>query len=326
MATVTVKVVRLLARAGGGEAAEQVVELILATEGNYRRVSLRDDQPALVASGALAVSDDVRIEHASPACRGAAGVRRLTAGRYARITKLAPPIEPLRDVTETKLTVLAIARPEKGKVCIAGIDEQGAWLRPQGVHAVELLAATRPLFKNRCVSTVYLDAWRGRHARKEDRFFVYCRGVEHELSEEEQRLFLAQHRDESVDAVFTHGRSLGLIKPRILQVYEERARSKQRETEYEQYIRFNFKDGAGRVYRRWPCRCAAFYDAWTEMKRKHRWTCGWRMLTYLRRHETYFAIGLTHTDYGRSTLEYGAYPMIVGVHLVARSKRGVPAQ
>ncbi|MGC9444910.1 MAG: hypothetical protein ACP5E9_08325 [Candidatus Methanospirareceae archaeon] len=122
-----------------------------------------------------------------------------------------------------------------------------------------------------------------------------------------------------MDAVFTHGRSLGLIKPRILQVYEERVRSKQQEKGYEQYIRFNFKDRSGRVYRRWPCRCTDFYDAWNALKARHRWTCGWRMRRYLRRHETYFAIGLTHTDYGRSTLEYGAYPMIVGVHVVPRS-------
>ncbi|MGC9444906.1 MAG: hypothetical protein ACP5E9_08305 [Candidatus Methanospirareceae archaeon] len=45
----------------------------------------------------------------------------------------------------------------------------------------------------------------------------------------------------------------------------------------------------------------------------------WRMRRYLRRHETYLAIGLTYSDYGIERREYGAYPMIVGVHVVARS-------
>jgi hypothetical protein len=249
----------------------------------------------------------------------AAVEKRAHAGSYARITRLATPIEPLRDVPGTTLTVLAVARPERGKVCVAGIDEHGSWLRPQYVYDSELLAAQRPLFRNLCVSTIYLDTWHGRRARKEDRFFVYSRGLERALPAEEQRTFLEQHVDASVDTIFKSGRTLGLIKPRVLRIYEERAPPKQREKGYEQYIRFNFKDSAGRVYRRWPCRCAAFYDAWNALKARHRWTCGWRMLRYLRQNETYLAIGLTYSDYGVEQLEYRAYPLIVGVHVIPHS-------
>ena len=302
-----------------GETPGQVVDLILADERQYWRVALWDEQTDLVTSDTIQTGDTIRIERASPARSGAGGAQRLNAGRHASITKLAQVVEPLRDVSPAKLTVLAVARPEGGKVCVAGIDEHGSWLRPQYVYESELLAATRPLFKKLCVSTVYLDAWRGSHTRIEDRFFVYSPGVTYKLLAEEQRTFLEFHVDPSVDAVFRNGRSLGLIKPRILQVYEERAPSKQREKGYEQYIRFNFKDSSGRVYRRWPCRCIDFYDAWNALKARHRWTCGWRMLRYLQKNETYLAIGLTHTDYGRSKLEYGAYPMIVGVHVVPRS-------
>ncbi len=42
------------------------------------------------------------------------------------------------------------------------------------------------------------------------------------------------------------------------------------------------------------------------------------MHRYLRRNKTYPAIGLTYTDYGIERLEYGAYPMIVGVHVLAQ--------
>jgi hypothetical protein len=298
-------------------AERRVADLILADERQYWRVALWDDQVNLVLSGALQPGDTLRIENASLPRGPEEGEHRVHAGRDARITKMERAIEPLRDVPAVKLTVLAVARPERGKVCVAGIDEHGSWLRPQYVYGSEMLTAKRTLFKLLGVSAVYLDTWRGRHARREDRFFVYSRGVEHELSEEEQKAFLEQHVDASVDAVFRSGRSLGLIKPRILLVYEERPRRE--EKEHEQYIRFTFKDSSGRVYRRWSCRCAAFYARWNALKAQHRWTCGWRMRRLLKKSETYFAIGLTYTDYGRTKLEYGAYPLIVGVHIVPRS-------
>jgi hypothetical protein len=298
-------------------AERRVAELILADACQYWRVSLWDDQVNLVLSGTLQTGDTLRIENASLPRRTEEGDHRLHAGRRTRITRLAAPIVPLRNVPAVKLTVLAVARPERGKVCVAGIDEHGSWLRPQYVYVSELLpAAVRPLFKLLGVSVVYLDAWRGRHARSEDRFFVCSRGVEQELPAEEKKAFLEQHVDASVDAVFKSGRTLGLIKPRILQVYEQRARRE--EHEHEQYIRFTFKDSSGRVYRRWSCRCADFYARWNALKVQHRWTCGWHMCRSLRKSETYFAIGLTYTDYGRAKLEYGAYPLIVGVHIVPK--------
>ena len=173
-------------------------------------------------------------------------------------------------------------------------------------------------FKPLCVSNLYLDAWRGRRPRKEDRFFVYSTGVEEDLDEADQKALLERHIDDSVDAVFKSGRSLGLIKPRILQVYEEKASKEKEGKGYEQYLRFNFKDASGRSYRRWSCRCYAVYNTWNAMKTTHRWTYSWRMLRYLRKNETYFAIGLTHTDYGINRLEYGAFPLIVGVHVVKK--------
>ena len=316
MPTITGTVLRILPlKEMTRDAAEtRVVDLILADARRYWRVALWDDQVNLALSGALQPGDTLRIENASPAQTGVGGENRVHAGSRARITRLAAPSEPLRNVSAAKLTVLAVARPEQGNVCVAGIDEHGTWLRPQYVYESEQFAAARPLFKLLSVSAVYLDAWRGRRARREDRFFVYSRGVEHPLSEDEQQAFLQQHVDPSVDTVFKSGRSLGLIKPRIIAVYEERARRE--EKEHEQYIRFAFKDSSGRVYRRWPCRCAGFYERWNALKAQHRWTCGWRMRRYLKKNETYLAIGLTYTDYGRSKLEYGAYPLIVGVHVV----------
>ena len=312
MATITGKVLRILAFSSADETKE-VVDLIIADEYDYTRVSLWDDKAELVRRGELKAGDVLRIENASEA----RGEKRVNAGKNARITKLATDIHALSHAKSSNLTVLAVARPEKGQVCIAGIDENGEWIRPQGVYESDVFGSGSEKLKTLGISKVYVDAWRGRRPRKEDRYFVFCDGPARELNAEKRREFLDRYTDESVDAVFKRGRSLGLIKPRILQVYEERKKKKKGEKSHELYIRFNFKDASGRVYRRWSCRCSDFYNTWNELKRTHRWTYGWRMLRYLRKNDTYLAIGLTYTDYGSNRLEYGAYPMIVGVHVLA---------
>ncbi|MDI6811653.1 MAG: SOSS complex subunit B family protein, partial [archaeon] len=318
MVTITGKVLRILPlrEVYVGDTAKRVIDLIIADEFDYKRVSLWDDETELIMSGEIKAGDVLSIENAYLSETQAGGEKRVHTGKYTRISKISTNIAALRHANAVKLTVLAVARPEKGQVCIAGIDDNGEWIRPQGVYEADMDTAGMPPFRNLCISTLYLDAWRGRRPRKEDRFFVYGKGVEKELNEAEKKAFLEQHVDASVDAVFKRGRSLGLIKPHILQVYEEKVRMKNDKKSHEHYIRFNFKDSSGRIYRRWSCRCDAFYKTWNDLKQQHRWTYGWRMLRYLRRNETYLAIGLTYTDYGIDRLEYGAYPMIVGVHVV----------
>jgi hypothetical protein len=323
MATITGKVLRVLPvrELTDGDSTKRVVDLVIADEFDYTRVSLWDDKAELVINGEIKAGDVLSVKNASVSQSKpqSGGEKRAHAGRYARITKTDADVAPLRHATASKLTVLAVARPEQGQVCIAGIDDNGRWIRPQGVYESDMAMDTAgtPLFKNLCVSSLYVDAWRGRRPRKEDRFFIYSTGVEKELNEAAKKAFLERHVDPSVDDVFKRsGRSLGLIKPRITQVYEEQVRTARGTKSYERYIRFNFKDGSGRIYRHWSCRCNAFYHAWNALKEEHRWTCGWRMLRYLRLNETYLAIGLTYTDYGATRLEYGAYPLIVGVHVV----------
>ena len=345
---------------------EIVVDAILADEREYKRVSFWGEHAEFVLRD-VRVGDVLKIKNAyefsgvdaagsepsSPApvslssllaekrkrrdvsdVSGVSGVRvgavrRLKVSTYSYIEKIVAEVKALRAWKPVDITVLAVARPEKGKVCVAGIDTAGNWLRPQSIYEGEMLSEGKPRFKNLCVSRIYVDAWRGRRARKEDRFFVHCDGILRELNEEERREFLEKHTDPSVEAVFKSGRTLGLIKPRrILRIHEERAtkgerRGKrgemsERERSHEEYIHISFQDASGRIYRKWSCRCSDFYKLWDEMRAKHRWTYKWRIRRMLRKNITYFAIGLTHTDYGVEDLEFGAYPMIVGVHIVKK--------
>lgn len=321
MVNITGKVLRILPfkEVKVSDEAKKVADLIIADELDYKRVSFWDDKAELVIRGEIKAGDTLRIENARVPEARRGGEKRVNAGKYTRITEIPANIAALSHAPAHNFTVLAVARPEKGQVCIAGIDENGDWIRPQGVYETDVFGSGEENFKNLCISKIYVDAWRGKRPRKEDRFFVYGEGVERELNGEEKREFLERNVDASVDAVFKSGRSLGLIKPRILHVYEEKAGKKTEQgKDYEQYIRFNFKDSSGRIYRRWSCRCNAFYKTWNDLKRKHRWTYGLRMVRYLRKNEAYLAIGLTYTDYSVDRLEYGAYPMIVGVHVVLK--------
>ena len=304
------RVLRMLPPAGGADAKSR--SLIVANERDYVRVFFRDERAELLDE--INVGDVLLIENAYAS--GKHATKTISVGRYARVKKLDLEVKALRDVGATHLTTLAVARPERNHVCVAGIDEHGNWLRLQSIYEEDVFPQGRaPNFRNLCVSKVYVDEWRGGNPRLEDRFFVFGEGVVRELGDEEKRRFLEEHLDESVDAVFKSGRTLGLIKPRILRVYEDRRARREGRT-YEQYIRFDFRDGAGRLFRGWSCRCLSFYDFWNEFKRRKRLFFGYRMLRFLRRHTVYFCIGLTHTDYGFKNLEYGAFPMVVGVHIV----------
>jgi hypothetical protein len=321
MVTVTGKVLRILPfkEVNVADEAKKVVDLIIADERDYMRVSFWDAKAERVLNGDVKVGDVLKIENARVPKSLEGRGKRANVGTYARITKQAKDIAALTRAQSVNLMVLAVARPEQGRVCIAGIDEKGDWIRPQGIYEDDIFDYnSREQFKNLSITKLYLDTWHGRRSRKEDRFFVYSEGATGELSEGEKREFLERNVDSSVDEVFKQGRSLGLIKPRILHVYEERTGTKGKR--HEHYIFFNLKDATGRIYRRWSCRCNDFYKAWNDLKTKHRWTCGWKMLRYLRKNDTYLTIGLTYTNYGIEKLEYGAYPMIVGVHVVpARS-------
>ena len=186
-------------------------------------------------------------------------VRRLKISTYSHVEKIVAEVKALRAWKPVDITVLAVARPEKGKVCVAGIDTAGNWLRPQSIYEGEMLSEGKPRFKNLCVSRIYVDAWRGRRARKEDRFFVHCDGILRELNEEERREFLEKHTDPSVEAVFKSGRTLGLIKPRrILRIHEKhatkgerrgkRGEMSERERSHEEYIHISFQDASCLLY------------------------------------------------------------------------------
>jgi hypothetical protein len=57
------------------------------------------------------------------------------------------------------------------------------------------------------------------------------------------------------------------------------------------------------------------YSRWNHLKTvSFEWTEALKLSRFCT--DVYLAIGLTHSDYGVSGLEYGSYPLIVGVHIV----------
>ncbi len=151
MATITGKVLRILAFSSADEAKE-VVDLIIADEYDYTRVSLWDDKAELVRRGELKAGDVLRIENASEA----RGEKRANAGKNARIAKLATDIHALSHAKSSNLTVLAVTRPEMGQVCIAGIDENGEWIRPQGVYESDVFSVLEAKKSKHSASRKYM--------------------------------------------------------------------------------------------------------------------------------------------------------------------------
>ena len=95
------------------DSVKRVVDLIIADEFDYNRVSLWDAHAELVRREKIKAGDVVRIENAYVSKPKEGGERRMHAGKYSLVTKVAADIVPLRHAHAVKLTVLAIARPER---------------------------------------------------------------------------------------------------------------------------------------------------------------------------------------------------------------------
>ncbi len=150
------------------------------------------------------------------------------------------------------LHVLAIARPESNVVCVAGINDDGEWIRPQRIYENDIETGGKINFALFGITRIHVDIWRGKTIRPEDRFLIKKAGEAPELirylKSSETRALLESHLDTSADAVFKSGRTLGLIKPqKISRVSEDTNK-----------IRITFQDPTGQQFT-WSVRDLLFY-------------------------------------------------------------------
>ncbi|KCZ70901.1 hypothetical protein ANME2D_02927 [Candidatus Methanoperedens nitroreducens] len=209
------------------------------------------------------------------------------------------------------LHVLAIARPTKSVVCVAGINDNGEWIRPQRIFEDDIKQGTKINFDIFGITKIYVEPWKGKTIRPEDRYLIKAVGKTPELtrymSESEIHKFLESHLDSSVESAFNNGRTLGLIKPRnIIRLYSDINK-----------IRITFQDSLGNQFT-WPVRDESFYKKLSTYEEKYPANFVEEYYKCMQKSITYFAIGLTQIYENNINAEYGGWPMIVGIHCLKR--------
>jgi len=170
--------------------------------------------------------------------------------------------------------------PMHGEItCVAGIAEDETWRR---LHPVPTNLLGQSYFKKFDVINVELDLWKGQHPRPEDRFLVNYNGRVKEIADwEQRRSYLSKFLDTSINSILSSGRSLGIIKPNIIDFYKDR----------NERCRYKFIDADGIEYdlvcREWETSAlAAKYP--TNFDKVHVKFCDW-----MKERDTYFVIGTT---------------------------------
>ncbi|VVB51070.1 Uncharacterised protein [uncultured archaeon] len=206
------------------------------------------------------------------------------------------------------LHVLAIARPEKKVVCVAGINDKGEWIRPQRIFENDIAAGKFKLFG---ITNIHVDSWIGKTIRCEDRFLIREIGklpnLIGEIPKSEIQQFLEMHLDKSVDSVFMNERTLGLIKPQqIIKITGDTTK-----------IWISFRDSTRKQFN-CSVRDDLFYHIISTYKEKYSTNFRERIHHDLNKNDTYFVIGLTQIYENNINVEYGGWPMIVGIHSLER--------
>lgn len=206
------------------------------------------------------------------------------------------------------LHVLAIARPTKGVVCVAGINDSSKWIRPQRILEEDVKTGDKVNFALFGITKIFLNPWEGRNKRPEDRYLIREVGKEPKLirymSESEIKIFLESHLEPSVESAFNKGKTLGLIKPQnSMDVYGNL-----------NDIRIIFKDSKGQQFN-WKVRDESFYKRLSGYKDEYPDDFIEEIKKHMQKSITYFVIGLTIIYDNNINGEFGGrWPMIVGIH------------
>lgn len=194
------------------------------------------------------------------------------------------------------ITVLAKAVPSISPmygeiICVAGISDDGTWRR---LYPVPVKLLGQSYFKKFDAISVEVDQWKGRHPRPEDRFLINYGGrVKRIVDWEERRSFLKKYLDASVKSILSSGRSLGIIKPEILDFHKDQNGRR----------RYKFIDSDGTKYnfvcREWEATAldSKYPNDFQKVRQKF---CDW-----MKGRDTYFVIGTTVGNVAK---------MVVAVH------------
>lgn len=217
---------------------------------------------------------------------------------------------------KTRFTALAVSRLYNTRISVVGVDQYRQWIRPMPMYQSDLFQENEAVFGIFDVMEIDLTDWWGSSSRREDRFFN--RSVIPQakkvgaLTPAETAKTLRGLVDDSVDAIFSRGRTLGIVKPYVKDVNFRR--NLFNPVEYE--ARFTFEDTLGGVIHNWMSIDLAWYQKFQGFIRENPGQLSVKLKDTkdeLNTCESYFIIGLT-----RLFLEYpgpygGCWPQVLGV-------------
>jgi len=217
---------------------------------------------------------------------------------------------------KTRFTLLAISKLYNTRVNLVGIDENHRWIRPMPVYQSDIFAQEKKVFEIFGVTELVLNDWWGSAPRPEDRFYVRNPQILPQLikvlDEKEKVKLLRALVDDSVDSIFSRGRTLGLVKAVVKDVNFRR--NPYNPLEYE--ARLVFEDTVGNMSYNWMVTDFMWHKTFQDFIRENPGKLSNRlkdMRQILKTRESYFVIGLT-----RIFLEYpgpygGCWPQVLGI-------------
>lgn len=146
------------------------------------------------------------------------------------------------DIAVLAKAIPAITQKHGEITCVAGIGPDNKWRR---LYPASTKLLKQSYFMKFDIIRVEVDPWQGLHPRPEDRFLVNYIGkvgsigrIRGKVDWNPRRSFLDKFLDISVKSILSSGRSLGIIKPEILDFYKNangRCRYKFRDSDKVEY-------------------------------------------------------------------------------------------
>lgn len=220
---------------------------------------------------------------------------------------------------KVRLTVLAISKLYNTRISIVGVDENRRWIRPMPMYQSDLFDKEKKVFDVFGVTEINIKDWWGSVPRPEDRFYVRTEQQEltklRDLDTNEKVKLLRSLVDTSVDAIFSHGRTLGLIRPVVKDVNFRR--NPYFPSEYE--ARFVFEDSIGGVTYNWMSNDMVWHQNLQDYIRENPGMLSTKLKELrdvLNTRESYFVIGLTRLFMENPGPYGGCWPQVLGVIII----------
>ncbi|WP_422446488.1 hypothetical protein [Thermoanaerobacterium sp. DL9XJH110] len=216
----------------------------------------------------------------------------------------------------TRFTLLAISKLYNTRISMVGVDENRRWVRPMPMYQSDLFRGDEKIFEIFGVTEMSLNDWWGPAPRPEDRFFIRneqtAPGLVKTLGEVERVRLLRALVDPSVDAIFSRGRTLGLIKPVVKDVNFRR--NPYDPASYE--ARMVFKDMLSNTEHNWMVTDLLWHRIFEDFIRENPGLLSAKLKEtreLLNTRESYLVVGLTRLFLEHPGPYGGCWPQILGV-------------